>query len=106
MIYVIYLVIFNKNLPLNTVMTIDENEIDEHNNLRNNFFKRGGNSFFEGTTLSEAKSLINTSFSSHSNLAKCKNLHGSSPLPDNYNFHTQYPRCGAKVANQQSKVRN
>ena len=98
------MLVFNRNLPLNSVMTIDENEIDEFNNVNTNAgFKRGSNSFFEGTSLSDAKSLINTSFSSHSNLAGCKAIHDSNPVPDNYNFITQNPKCASKVANQQSK---
>lgn len=94
---------FTKSLPLKEIMTIDEVDIEEHNNNPHTLFKRGTNSFFDGTTLADAKALINTSFSSNTNLHGCKNPQDISAIPDSYNFHIQTPRCGSKIANQQSK---
>jgi len=101
------MLIFNRNLPMSQIMTIDENEIEEFNRLSVSF-KRGANTFFDGTTLADIKNIINTSFSSHSGLSGCK-VPKITPenkelnvIPDSYNFHTEHPRCGSKVANQQS----
>ena len=59
-IYAFYILVFTKSLPLKEIMTIDEVDIEEHNNNPHTLFKRGTNSFFDGTTLADAKALINT----------------------------------------------
>jgi len=58
-------------------------------------------SFFEGTTLSDAKKLISTTFASHSNLARCT-VDDSVVPPDSFDSRTHWSACILPVRNQQN----
>lgn len=65
-VYVIAMMLLNQAPPLNKVPVLDEKKIAEHN--ANSQWKQGGNDFFEGATLADAKKLMNTGFSNNQNL--------------------------------------
>ena len=90
----------NRQAPLTKTATIDERRIREHN--ENIPWRQEANKFFEGTTLADAKKIMNTSFASHSNLVKCS-VDDTLVTPDSFDYRNEWPRCVLPVANQQSK---
>ena len=97
-LYVIVMLFLNRTPPLTKTPTIDDKRIDEHNS---NFpWKQGANKFFEGTTLAEAKKIVTSSFSSHSNLPRC-NTDETIIAPENFDARSQWADCVSPVANQQ-----
>lgn len=101
MLFIIVLLFLNQAPPLNKTSTIDDSRIEEHN--QNFPWRQGANKFFEGTTLADAKKLINSSFASHSNLVKC-NVDETIVPPESFDSRTQWPKCTLPVGNQQSKI--
>ena len=90
----------NQQAPLNKTSTIDDKKIDEHNH--NSPWKQGANKFFEGSTLADAKKIINVSFASHSNLIRC-NVDDTVVPPESFDTRREWPTCNLPVGNQQSK---
>jgi cathepsin B len=88
----------NQQAPLNKTLTIDDSRIEEHN--QNFPWQQGANKFFEGTTLADAKKIVNASFASHSNLVRCSVDDSISP-PESFDSRTNWPNCLHPVANQQ-----
>jgi len=88
----------NQQAPLNKTPTIDDSKIEEHN--QNTPWHQGANKIFEGTTLADAKKIVNASFASHSNLVRCSVDDSISP-PEAFDSRTQWPNCMLPVANQQ-----
>lgn len=101
MLFIIVLLFLNQAPPLNKTSTIDDSRIEEHN--QNFPWRQGANKFFEGTTLADAKKLINSSFASHSNLVKC-NVDETIVPPESFDSRTQWPKCTLPIGNQQSKI--
>jgi cathepsin B len=97
-LYVIVMLFLNQQPPLNKTSTIDDKRIEEHN--QNFPWQQGPNKFFEGSTLADAKKIINTSFASHSNLVRCSIDETITP-PESFDARTQWPNCLFSVANQQ-----
>lgn len=94
-IYVIVMTFMNQAAPLHKVLVIDSNKILEHND---NFdWKQGPNSFFEGATLADAKTLFNAGFSNHNNLAKCY-IDDSITPPESFHVKEQWPNCILPIA--------
>lgn len=88
----------NQQPPLNKTPVIDDKKIDEHN--QHFPWQQGGNRFFEGATLADAKKIVNTSFASHPNLNRC-NVDDSVTPPESFDTRTQWPGCMLPVGNQQ-----
>jgi hypothetical protein len=99
-LYIVLMVFLNQSPPLNKTLTIDDSRIEEHN--QNFPWRQGANKFFEGTTLADAKKIINTSFASHSNLVRCT-IDDSIVPPESFDTRVQWPKCSLPVGNQQSK---
>jgi len=97
-LYVVVMLFLNQSPPLHKVPTIDDKRIEEHN--QNFPWRQGPNKFFEGTTLADAKKIINTSFSSHPNLVRCQTDDSIVP-PDSFDFRHNWPNCALPVGNQQ-----
>lgn len=89
-LYVVAMMFFNQAPPLNKVNVLDEQKIQEHND--NSFWKQGVNEFFEGSTLADAKKLINVGFASHQNLNRCQ-IDDSITPPDNFFYKDAFPNC-------------
>lgn len=89
----------NQQTPLNKTVTIDDKKIEEHN--QSSPWKQGGNKFFEGSTLADAKKIMNTSFASHSNLIRCS-MDDSVTPPATFDSRKEWPSCTAPVGNTQS----
>jgi cathepsin B len=98
-VYVIVMLFLNQSTPLDKVLTIDEQKIEEHNHSYP--WKQGPNKFFEGSTLSDAKKLISSTFASHSNLARC-GVDDTVVSPDHFDYRTQWQACVLPVRNQQN----
>ena len=98
-LYVIIMVFLNQTPPLSKTPTIDDKKIEEHN--QNTPWKQGANRFYEGSTLADAKKIINTSFSSHSNLPRCTVDETVTPT-ESFDARTTWSNCMLPVANQQS----
>ena len=92
----------NQQPPLHKVATIDEHKIEEHNS--SSPWKQGPSKFFEGTTLSDAKRLINSSFASHTNLVRCS-VEDNLNIPESFDSRQQWPNCVLPVGNQQSIIK-
>lgn len=99
-VLIVAMLLLNKAPPLNKTPVIDENKIREHNDFIP--WKQGPNTFFEGATLADAKKVINSSFSSHSDLMKCK-IEESYIPPTNFDARKQWPNCILPIANQTRK---
>lgn len=99
MLYVVVTLFMNQAPSLTKTATIDDNRIEEHN--QNFPWRQGANKFFEGTTLADAKKLINSSFASHSNLVRCS-VDDSVVPPESFDVRSQWPKCVLPVGNQQS----
>lgn len=97
-LYVIVMLFMNQSTPLHKVLTIDESKMEEHNNSHP--WKQGVNKFFEGTTLSDAKKIFTTTFTSHTNLAKCA-AEDSVAVPESFDYRTKWSSCALPVVNQQ-----
>lgn len=97
-VYVIAMLFLNQQAPLHKTPIIDDKKIEEHN--QNFPWQQGANKIFEGATLSDAKKLINTSFTSNSNLNKCR-IDDSVVPPESFDVRQQWPTCILPVANQQ-----
>lgn len=89
-LYVIVMMFLNQAPPLHKVPVIEDKKIEEHNN--NNVWKQGPNEFFEGSTLAEAKKLMNAGFASHQNLQRCQ-IDDSVTPPENYFYKEHFPNC-------------
>ena len=100
MLYIIVMMIINKSAPLNKVETIDEKSIEDHN--QNTPWKQGPNKFFEGSTLADAKKIMNNSFASHSNLIRCS-VDDSIIPPVAFDSRKEWPSCSSQVGTTQSK---
>jgi hypothetical protein len=100
-LYIIIMFFMNQQAPLNKTPTIDDKRIDEHN--QNFPWKQGPNKFFEGSTLADAKKIMNTSFASHSNLIRC-NVDDSIVPPESFDSRKEWPNCVSPVGNQQSNL--
>jgi len=98
-VYVVVMLFMNQATPLNKVLTVDEQKIEEHNNSFP--WKQGSNKFFEGTTLSDAKKLVSSTFASHSNLARCS-TDDSKATPSSFDYRTQWKSCVLPVRNQEN----
>lgn len=98
-VYVVVMLFLNQSTPLNKVLTIDEQKIEEHNQAYP--WKQGANKFFEGSTLSDAKKLVSSTFASHSNLARCGQEDSVVP-PDTFDYRNQWKSCVLPVTNQQN----
>jgi hypothetical protein len=101
-IYIIVMFFLNQQPPLPKIPTIDVHKIEEHNS--SNPWKQGSSKFFEGTTLSDAKRLINSSFASHSNLVRCS-VEDNLNIPESFDSRHQWPNCVLPVGNQQSIIK-
>jgi len=98
-LYVVVMLFLNQATPLNKVLTIDEQKIEEHN--QSYPWKQGPNKFFEGSTLSDAKKLVSSTFASHSNLARC-GVEDSVVPPESFDYRNQWKACVLPVVNQQN----
>jgi cathepsin B len=98
-LYVIIMLFINQQPPLHKTPVIDDNKMDEHN--QHVPWRQGPNKIFEGSTLADAKKIINTSFASHQNLAKCS-TDDSVIIPDSFDTRTAWPNCKLPVSNQQT----
>ncbi len=98
-LYVIVMLFLNQATPLNKVLTVDEQKIEEHNQAYP--WKQGPNKFFEGSTLSDAKKLVSSTFASHSNLARCGQEDTVVP-PETFDYRNQWKACVLPVVNQQN----
>jgi cathepsin B len=98
-LYVIVMLFLNQATPLNKVLTIDEQKIEEHNHSYP--WKQGPNKFFEGSTLSDAKKIVTSTFASHSNLARCS-VEDSVVPPETFDYRNQWKACVLPVTNQQN----
>jgi hypothetical protein len=87
--------------PLHKLPTIDETKIEEQNS--NNSWKQGPSKIWEGTTLADAKNLMTSTLSSHSNLSRCS-VDESVSIPEAFDVRTQWPKCVLPVSNQQSNL--
>jgi hypothetical protein len=99
MLYIVVMLFMNQQTPLNKTTTIDDKRIDEHN--QNSPWKQGPNKFFEGSTLADAKKIMNTSFASHSNLIRCS-VDDSIVPPESFDTRKEWPTCVSPVGNTQS----
>ena len=97
-VYVVVMLFMNQQAPLNKTPVIDDKRIDEHN--QHTPWVQGANKFFEGSTLADAKKIINSSFANHPNLSKC-NTDDSVIPPESFDVRTQWPNCILPVGNQQ-----
>jgi cathepsin B len=97
-LYVVVMLFLNQQAPLNKTSTIDDSRIEEHN--QNFPWQQGANKFFEGTTLADAKKIVNSNFASHSNLVRCTVDDSISP-PETFDVRTNWPNCVLPIANQQ-----
>lgn len=95
-LYALIMTFFSSATPLHKLLTIDESKIEEHNNAHP--WKRGPNKIFEGTTLSDAKKIISTTFASHSNLARCSVEEIAVPL--SFDARTKWNTCVSSVRSQ------
>ena len=100
-LYICVMLFMNQQAPLNKTLTIDDKRIEEHN--ANFPWKQAPNKFFEGSTLADAKKIINTSFASHSNLIRC-NVDDSIVPPESFDTRKEWPSCVMPAGNQQSKI--
>lgn len=98
-LYIVIMLFLNQQAPLNKTPTIDDKRIEEHN--QNFPWKQAANKFFEGSTLADAKKIINTSFASHSNLIRC-NVDDSIVPPESFDSRKEWPNCVMAAGNQQS----
>ncbi len=98
--YILIMIFFNQQAPLNKTATIDEKKIEEHNS--NSPWKQGVNKFFESSTLADAKKIMNTSFASHSNLVRCS-VDDSIKPPETFDSRKEWPTCVSAVGTTQSK---
>ncbi len=99
-LYIVFMLFLNQQAPLNKTSTIDDKRIEEHNH--NTPWKQAANKFFEGSTLADAKKIINTSFASHSNLVRC-NVDDAIVPPESFDTRKEWPNCVLPAGNQQSK---
>lgn len=99
-LYIIFLYFMNQQTPLNKTSTLDDKKIDEHN--QNSPWKQGMNKFYEGSTLADAKRIMNTSFASHSNLIRCSIDESIAP-PESFDSRKEWPSCVTSVGTTQSK---
>ena len=90
MLYIIVMMFINQQTPLNKTPTIEESKIEEHN--KNTPWKQGTNKFFEGSTLADAKKIMNNSFASHSNLIRCS-VDDSIQTPESFDSRKEWPTC-------------
>jgi len=95
MLGVVVMMFLNQTPPLNKTAVIDDKKITEHN--EHFHWKQGPNTFYEGATLADAKKLMSSQFSSHSNLNKCQLEDGISP-PDHFNYKDSWPNCVLPIA--------
>jgi len=98
MLYIIVMMIINKSTPLNKTLTIDEKTIEDHN--QNTPWKQGPNKFFEGSTLADAKQIMNNSFASHSNLIRCS-INDSIIPPVAFDSRKEWPTCVPAIGTTQ-----
>jgi cathepsin B len=96
-LYVVVMLFLNQATPLNKVLTIDEQKIEEHNSSYP--WKQGPNKFFEGTTLQDAKKIVSSTFASHSNLQRCA-VDDAVVAPESFDYRTQWQSCVLPVRNQ------
>lgn len=87
-------------LPLHKTPTIDQKKINEHN--LSTPWKQGTNKFFEGSSLADAKKLMTTSFSSHSNLLRC-NVDDMVIPPETFDSRKEWAKCVSPIGNTKSK---
>jgi cathepsin B len=97
-LYVVVMLFMNQQAPLNKTPVIDDKRIDEHN--QHTPWQQGGNKFFEGATLADAKKIINSSFANHPNLSKC-NVDDTTTPPEFFDARAAWPSCILPVGNQQ-----
>lgn len=95
-LYVVAMMFLNQAPALNKVIVLDDQIIEEHNN--NSFWKQGVNSFFEGSTLADAKKLMNVGFASHQNLNRCQ-VDDSITPPENFFYKEAFPNCVVPTVN-------
>ena len=82
--------LLNQAPPLHKVSVVENHKIEEHN--RQNEWKQGPNSIFEGATLADAKKLITSGFSNHNNLNKCYTDDSVTP-PDSFHVEDLFAKC-------------
>ena len=93
-VYILAMTFFNQTPSLTKVQVIDDSKIQEHNS---NFqWKQGPSTFFEGTTLADAKKLFTTGFSNHNNLNRCHIDDSISP-PENFFYKDNWAHCALPV---------
>ena len=100
LIYVIVMLFMNRQTPLNKIPVLDETRFFEHN--AGNSWKQGACKFWEGQTLADAKSLMSTSFASHSNLNKCF-VDSTEEIPESFDTREVHKECKLNILDQNKK---
>jgi len=91
--------LFSRSKKLHLTPVIEQDEIEAHN--ENDYgFTLGGNSFFEGWKLSDAKLLMNNQPSLRQQLQRCMSGADNAILEDKYDFREKHPECHSLIINQ------
>jgi len=98
--------IFNPKPKLSQMPVLDDSQIMVHNG-QGHQFKQSRNSFFDGKTLNEAKTLFMSALSDTNQIPPCKSSTGIDEtmeeeiidVPDAYDWREAYPHCVQPVMN-------